>query len=137
MHTTKQTRDLMKRKRDIASLFLTATLVTTGSMGLASPADRAARRPAPSSFSASSERTAQGLNGWSSNGPGSKIRCLAIAPGDPNTVYAGSERGAFKSSDGGATWSSAGLKQTAVSALAIDPSDPNTVYTIADGAVFR
>src|SRR5215470_3212431 len=81
--------------------------------------------------------TAQTVDGWRSNGPGRKIRSLAIAPGDPSTIYAGSGSGAFKSSDGGASWISAGLTQSAVSLLVIDPSDPNTVYTVADGAVFK
>jgi len=52
-------------------------------------------------------------------------------------MYAGSGSGVFKSSDGGASWISAGLTQNAVSVLVIDPGDPDTVYAIADGAVFK
>ena len=47
----------------------------------------------------------------------------------PATLYAGTERGVFKSEDSGAAWSSAntGLSNNAVYALAIDPTTPTTL----------
>src|SRR5262249_52103623 len=43
---------------------------------------------------------------WSSNGPeGGRILALAIDPGNPTTVYAGTFLGGvFKSTDGAASW---------------------------------
>jgi photosystem II stability/assembly factor-like uncharacterized protein len=72
-----------------------------------------------------------------------RVDSLAVAPGEPATVYAGTGRGVFKSADGGATWQAAngGLfgKETArdrshrllegyVYSLAVDPRDSETVY---------
>jgi len=57
------------------------------------------------------------------HGSGS-ITAMAIAPPTtttPTTIYAGtSDRGVFKSTDGGATWSATDLTNIYVSALAID-----------------
>jgi photosystem II stability/assembly factor-like uncharacterized protein len=72
-----------------------------------------------------------------------RVDALAIAPRDPQTVYAGTGGGNFKSTDGGATWQAvnSGLfgKETAqerehrrlegyVYELAVDPRDPDVVY---------
>ena len=67
---------------------------------------------------------------------------LAMDPSSPETVYAGTDEGVFKSTDGGASWIAAnsGLADfTTVFALAIVPSSPETVYagTFADGAYTR
>jgi len=35
------------------------------------------------------------------------VRALAIDPSDPNTLYAGTTGGVFKSTNGGANWSAA------------------------------
>jgi photosystem II stability/assembly factor-like uncharacterized protein len=71
------------------------------------------------------------------------IISLAIAPADPETVYAGTGRGVFKTTDGGATWRAANdglfgkesayerewrLTEGYVQALVVDPGDPETVY---------
>ncbi|HWC95983.1 MAG TPA: hypothetical protein VG456_04520 [Candidatus Sulfopaludibacter sp.] len=64
---------------------------------------------------------------------------IVIHPTDPNTVYVAaaghlwgpnSERGVYKTSDGGKTWSRVLYKDENTGAidLAMDPSDPNTVY---------
>jgi photosystem II stability/assembly factor-like uncharacterized protein len=79
---------------------------------------------------------------WSSvwgrtNDPEASVRVLVIDPTKPTTLYAGTggssfefplsrSGGVFKSTDGGASWSSAGLGDTAVTVLAIGPA--NTVY---------
>jgi photosystem II stability/assembly factor-like uncharacterized protein len=72
-----------------------------------------------------------------------RVDSLAIAPGEPQTVYAGTGGGVFKTTDGGATWQAAngGLfgEETAgdrghrllegyVYSLVVDPRDSETVY---------
>ena len=57
------------------------------------------------------------------------IAALAIDPVTPTTLYAGTcDRGLFKSTDGGASWTATGLTNISVSALAIDPKMPTTLY---------
>jgi photosystem II stability/assembly factor-like uncharacterized protein len=75
----------------------------------------------------------------------SPIVSLAIAPADPQTVYAGSGSGVFKTTDGGATWAAANdglfpgkesayehewrLSEGYVQDLVVDPRDAKTVYS--------
>lgn len=81
---------------------------------------------------------------------------IALAPSDPNIVYAGTGeatygpskvalvrenvypgRGILKSTDGGATWTSLGgdvFYRRTISRIVIDPADANTVY-VAVGAL--
>src|SRR5262249_34153994 len=79
--------------------------------------------------------------------PLGRVSSLAVDPGTPSTVYAGSQSAdgvlVFKSTDAGATWnlSSSGLPSSGIfeiSALVIDPQTPSTVYagTIGTG-VFK
>jgi len=70
------------------------------------------------------------------------LKTLAIDPISPQTIYAGASYylqhfvgGVFKSTDGGVSWSSAGLANTNVSTLAIDPLSPQTVYAGTNGAL--
>ncbi|HTA67850.1 MAG TPA: hypothetical protein VK776_06215, partial [Bryobacteraceae bacterium] len=67
---------------------------------------------------------------------------VVIHPGDPNIVYVAAlghlwgpnkERGVFKTSDGGATWTQSLYinDDTGVSDIAIDPLSPNTLYAAA------
>ena len=81
---------------------------------------------------------------WSSvwgrtTGPQASVRALVIDPTKPTTLYAGTggssfefplsrSGGVFKSTDGGASWNSAGLGDTAVTVLAIDPANSSTLY---------
>jgi photosystem II stability/assembly factor-like uncharacterized protein len=80
---------------------------------------------------------------WSSVGLSPGVRTLVIDPTKPTTLYAGTggpnfdfpsdfpihmSGGVFKSTDGGASWSSAGLEDTAVTVLAIDPANSSTLY---------
>ncbi|MGB9844127.1 MAG: WD40/YVTN/BNR-like repeat-containing protein [Caldisericia bacterium] len=54
---------------------------------------------------------------------GGIIKCLAIDPSNPNTIYAGTVGGVFKSTNGGLNWSpiNTGLTSLWVFSLAIDP----------------
>jgi photosystem II stability/assembly factor-like uncharacterized protein len=67
---------------------------------------------------------------------------LAFDPRNPNTIYATfvtGRVGLSKSTDGGATWSSAntGLEDTYVYTLAIDPSNSAVIYATTDGGAFK
>lgn len=76
------------------------------------------------------------------------VGALAVAPSDSNVIYAGMGEsairgdmetgdGIYKSTDGGKTWSRAGLAQTGViSTIVIDPREPEHVWVAAMGHVF-
>ena len=76
------------------------------------------------------------------------VGALAIAPSDPNIIFAGTgERdirgnispgdGIYKSMDGGKTWKHSGLEATqTISRIVIDPRDANRIYVAALGHVF-
>jgi photosystem II stability/assembly factor-like uncharacterized protein len=81
--------------------------------------------------------TAQaGTNVWTSNGPeGGNVSALAVDSRNPETVYAGTYSGVFKSTDGGTSWINTG--QPFSRALAVDPVNPGTVYVGGAGGVFK
>lgn len=62
---------------------------------------------------------------------GGTVTALAVVPGEPDRVLAGTERGVYLSTDRGATWQLAGLEGRAVNALAVAPSDGDVIY-VAD-----
>lgn len=76
-----------------------------------------------------------------SNGPpGGNVTALAIDPVTPATLYAGTESGVFKSTDGGGSWSAfnAGLTAPYVYALTVDPVTPAILYAGTNhGGVFE
>src|SRR5262249_45437292 len=58
-----------------------------------------------------------------------KVFALAVDTHTPATVYAGTNSGVFKSTNGGTSWASAsGLGAIRISALAVDPATPSTLY---------
>ena len=65
--------------------------------------------------------------------PVTGIGAVAVAPSDPRIVYVGTGSntlgaGVFRSDDGGATWSHAGLDDTKyIAGLLVDPRDPDVV----------
>jgi photosystem II stability/assembly factor-like uncharacterized protein len=77
------------------------------------------------------------------------IGALAVAPSNPRVIYAGTGEadvrgdfdtgdGIYRSTDAGATWAYAGLRDTHMTtALSIDPHDPNVVYASSMGHVFK
>jgi hypothetical protein len=87
------------------------------------------------------------FNDWTSNGPESgTINALAIDPKTPTTLYAGTEGGVFKSTDGGEAWSAVNIGLpwigeslsgfASVTALAIDSATPTTLYAGTEDGVF-
>lgn len=71
------------------------------------------------------------------------ITTLAVDPANPQTVYAGdtgmmTEGRVLKSTDGGATWTTAasGISSDHVKALAIDPGRPATVYAVVEDSLY-
>jgi photosystem II stability/assembly factor-like uncharacterized protein len=79
---------------------------------------------------------------WSPLAGAPRVQILAADAGAGATVYAGSSSGplggAFRSDDGGATWTrqSRGMSGVATVALAVDPESPERLWT-STGFVFR
>jgi photosystem II stability/assembly factor-like uncharacterized protein len=77
--------------------------------------------------------------------PTQSIGTVAVAPSDPNIVYAGSGEGLqrpdlsvgdgiYRSSDAGKTWQHLGLREARqIAAVIIDPHDPNRLFVAALG----
>jgi photosystem II stability/assembly factor-like uncharacterized protein len=75
-------------------------------------------------------------NQWSSHGPyGGAMSWFAIAPGNPNLIYAARAETSdiFKSVDGGVTWiiANSQMPTRRTDALTFDPTDANTIYVAA------
>jgi photosystem II stability/assembly factor-like uncharacterized protein len=80
--------------------------------------------------------------------PVSSIGALAVAPSDPNIVWAGTGEafirshisvgeGIFKSTDAGKTWTRVGLEKTGrIARVLIDPANPNIVLACALGHAY-
>lgn len=68
------------------------------------------------------------------------VRALALAPGTPSTLYAGSDlAGVWRSSDGGASWlqASNGIPVPFIHSLAVNPSAPLTAFAGTDSGLYR
>ena len=79
---------------------------------------------------------------WVAIGPWVHITSLAIDPLTPSILYAGTDGGVFKSTDGGGSWSAinAGLVEYngfQVWDLVIDPLTPSIIYAGMGGGVFK
>ena len=63
---------------------------------------------------------------------GQSIRSFAIAPENPDLLFAGTLQGVFRSADAGASWTQISPADSReiheVESLAIDPADPDTIY---------
>ena len=79
------------------------------------------------------------------NGPSVAIGDVALAPGDPNTIWIGTGEanifrssqagcGVYKSTDAGKSWQHMGLTDTyTIPRIIIHPKNPDTVYVAASG----
>lgn len=77
---------------------------------------------------------------WANGGPeGGSILSLVSSPAAPNTVYAGTYDGVYKSTSFGASWHrlSNELPTGAGQILAVDPRTPERVYAWAHGGIWR
>lgn len=80
---------------------------------------------------AAAARSGGGRWGPSYGPEGRPVFALAVAPSAPEIVYVGTRRGVFRSTNGGRSWTSAGLARffiPGVTSLAVDPRAPTTVY---------
>ena len=80
--------------------------------------------------------------------PASSIGSLAVAPSDPNVVWAGTGEafirsnvsigdGIYRSTDGGKTWENRGLEKSGrIGRVVIDPRDADVVYAAALGHLY-
>ncbi|MDP2959354.1 MAG: hypothetical protein Q8N53_23245 [Longimicrobiales bacterium] len=80
--------------------------------------------------------------------PAQSIGALALAPSDPNVLWAGTGEafirsnvsignGVYRSTDGGETWTHMGLDATGrVGRIVIDPRDPDVVFVAALGHLY-
>ncbi|MBV8206545.1 MAG: sialidase [Acidobacteria bacterium] len=80
--------------------------------------------------------------------PVSSIGALAVTPGDPNTIWAGTGEayirshisvgeGMYKSTDAGKTWTRMGLEKTGrIGNVIVDPHNPNIVFACALGHAY-
>ena len=63
---------------------------------------------------------------------GQSVRALTISESDPKIVVAGSLKGVFRSTDGGARWTQISPPDNneihEIQSVAIDPKDPNVIY---------
>ncbi|MDQ3864413.1 MAG: hypothetical protein M3317_13140 [Actinomycetota bacterium] len=76
---------------------------------------------------------------------GRGARCLALDPGDPDTLYIGTwDEGLFKSMDGGSSWERlSGIEHPRVTAVAVSPADgavyagtePSALFVSRNGGV--
>src|SRR5829696_1558880 len=73
---------------------------------------------------------------WRRLGPeGGELAGLAVAPGNPNVVYANSQWTTYRSLNGGATWTLVNDEQYSYK-LTVDAADPFLVYAL-DSNAFR
>jgi photosystem II stability/assembly factor-like uncharacterized protein len=63
------------------------------------------------------------------------MRCIAIAPSDPNVIYAARNDRVVRSDDGGFTWSNIrfGLPNLSPTSFGVDPEDPYHVWITFSG----
>ena len=79
-------------------------------------------------------------SGWTSLGPdGGQVQALAIDPQNSNTLYAATNNGISKSTDGAKTWIAAnlGLPTFSVNRLVIDPQNTSTLYASTVNGIFK
>jgi uncharacterized protein (TIGR03437 family) len=78
-----------------------------------------------------------GVNKWTSIGPfGGSVSALAIDPRNTDTVFAGTNNGIFKSTDGGANWNPV-TSGDLILTVAIDPQTPSTLYAGGFGGILK
>jgi photosystem II stability/assembly factor-like uncharacterized protein len=70
-----------------------------------------------------------GTSVWTSSGPpGGYVNSISFSTSDQGVVYAGTISGVYKSTDGGETWSFAGLGGIDINKVLVDPENAGIVY---------
>ncbi|MFA7242579.1 MAG: sialidase family protein [Sulfuricellaceae bacterium] len=85
------------------------------------------------------QKSVDGGNTWSRTGwvtENPQAYMLAIDPKTPGTLYAGSNHGIYKSTDGAATWKYMTGTKVAY-ALTIDPNNPSVLYEAVSSGLFK
>ncbi len=85
-------------------------------------------------------KTMDGGQTWSqiSNGMGDiKVSKLLVHFQDTNLLLAATERGAYRSTNGGSTWTSVGPVSVFCKDMVIKPNDSNVVYLAGAGVVYK
>ncbi len=88
-------------------------------------------------------KTANRAGNWSASANGlrsSTINALAIDPKNTNVIYAATNDGVYKSSDGGAIWTQLNLAtffSLRVSSIAVDPVNTSTIYAGANTFIYK
>src|SRR5262245_55019560 len=68
------------------------------------------------------------------------VRALAIHPQQPAVLYLGTDRGCYRSEDGGDNWEhlESPMDRTQIWSLAIDPRAPETIFAgVCPAALYR
>ena|ERR1051325_3575429 len=69
---------------------------------------------------------------WSSSGPtGGAVNAVAVVAQHPEVVWAGSAAGVFRSTDGGATWTSVGGAIVDVARVVAHPSNADRAWALS------
>jgi photosystem II stability/assembly factor-like uncharacterized protein len=79
---------------------------------------------------------------WKQRGSVVGVSFIAVDPTDSSTIYAATQRGLFKSTDGGENWTGADSGLAANTSfpfpmIAIDPLTPSTLYAATGHGVFK
>ena len=71
--------------------------------------------------------------------PATQARAIAIHPNDPRTVFCGTQRGVYRSTDGGDHWQRMNMTEgRVVWSIRFHPNDPNIMFLGTEGAeVFK
>jgi hypothetical protein len=80
--------------------------------------------------------------GWVTNGALASRRVFAVVedPTSASIIYAGTDNGLYKSTDGGTSFGTQvtnGLTATAIYVLLFDPASPSTFYAGTDAGIFK
>ena len=75
-------------------------------------------------------KTTNAGSSWNNNNTGltEELNALAVAPTNPNIIYAGNFSGAYRSTDAGASWTKSTTGPPSVDAIAVDPTNSSVVY---------
>jgi len=79
-------------------------------------------------------KTTDGAANWRQLGNLGNVRCIVMDPSNSSTLYAGTDQGVARSTNGGETWTDAStnLPSGSILRIAIDPTTPGTLYAVSN-----